>query len=350
MECVLGLGTPYVAPVNNLLAIVKVSNGDTPVVPVCMEGWQRGSINDIETGEPIREFPQGFASVWISLTERKVYEYLADFSNEMIETANQMIEKGFKNRRGEDVTFTNFKASLFPNGMVRFHLLSSCKVQCLNSVFQGAETSAYNEVFLSQFGPNPVFRSIDEYCNIYYDSSDKDNLIEAAKFVNDEAIPANLWVRYYTRFDYNIRFSFEDPNSSLLFYAPKFSNSESYSCQWGVNNDVIIKHPSTLCSFKLWWRNSQFQYTSFFFFKEEEILPLFESKFADHPNQEAEFLVQIGKYNNSFEIDLCFGDEKFPLLQTEIRVYRDPISDLRGESELYYENYEGNCQNRFRGL
>lgn len=351
-EYVFGVGTPYQAPIDVLFAISKVSDPDDPYVPMCMSGWQHGAIVDIETGDPIYEFPKGFAAVWISLTERKVYEVDVDFSNPMIDSVTKMFQKGLKNRRGEVVPYSHFKASLYPGGVVRFHLLANDKIVSLDYSFPGKFTSEYDDAYLNSFGSNSSIRTIDDYCGIYYKSNPKgkNNIISQAEYVNKIGLPETIWDRYYTRYNYKIRFSFENPQSYLYFWSPKFSNSERFSCQSGVNDDVIIKRPATICSMNLWWQNSQYRYTSYFYFNEEEMLSLFEKAFADHPDQQGDLLVHVGKYNNTFELSLCLNGEVYQIKQTEIRAFRDLLSDLDGDSELIYKNYEENHKNEFKGL
>jgi hypothetical protein len=57
----------------------------------------------------------------------------------------------------------------------------------------------------------------------------------------------------------------------------------------------------------------------------------------------------VSKYNNLFEISLTVNGKKYLFEKTEIRVFRDPLSDLSGESELVYKNYEGENKNVFIG-
>ncbi|MEE1063951.1 MAG: hypothetical protein UH071_09825 [Paludibacteraceae bacterium] len=111
-----------------------------------------------------------------------------------------------------------------------------------------------------------------------------------------------------------------------------------------------IKRPATICSMNLWWQNGRYRYTSYFYFNEEVMLSLFEKAFADHPDQQGELLVHVGKYNNTFELSLCLNGEVYQIKQTEIRAFRDLLSDLDGDSELIYKNYEENHKNEFKGL
>lgn len=345
--CVPGCGTPFIAPINILYAFAKVT-GEEPLVPISMVGWQNGAINDMEVGEEISDTPIGVALVWLSVTEKKVYDIDVEFSSQFKDLLADYIKRGFKNRKGEKVTYTNFHVSLYPGGIARFHLLSSVKVKCLDFSFRGTLTSEFDYAYLTQYSSDQEVTSIEEYCNRYFD--DDEELLQKAELVNKQALPNNLWYEYYARYDYEICFVFEDSNCNLIFWAPKFSNAESFSCQNGVNNDIIIENPATLCTLNLWWQNNQYRYTAYFYFNEDEVLPLFEKGFTEHPNQHGVFRIQVGKYNNSFELSLCLGNEMYPLVKTEIRVFRDKLSDLMGESELIYKNYEGNHLNKFVGL
>lgn len=345
-SCVLGCSTPLIAPVNILYAFALLA-GEGPF-PISMVGWQNGAINDMEVGEEVLDMPLGIALVWLSVTEHKVYNLDVNFSPEFKKYISNCIKTGFRNRRGKNVTYTNFHVSMYPGGMVRFHLLSSIKIKCLDFSLCGDLTTKFDYAFLEQLPLSQNIVSIEERCKKYFQNDEE--LLKNAEFVKRQALPNNLWERYYDRFDYDIRFVFDDSDSYLFFWAPKFSNAESFSCQSGVNDDVVIKNPSTLCSLNLWWQNAQYRYTAYFYFKEEEILLLFEKRFRENHGQHGQFLIHVGKYNNSFEISLYFENGIYPLRETEIRVFRDPLSDLLSDSELIYKNYEGDHVNKFVGL
>lgn len=157
-------------------------------------------------------------------------------------------------------------------------------------------------------------------CDVYY-QQDEDNatdttLRKRADFVNDIALPNNLWKKYYTRYNYDIRFEFENPYSYLYSWCPKFTNAESYFCQSEVNEDVVIKQTSTICSLNLWWRSNWDQYTSFFYFNEDEIMPLFEKAFEAHPEERGELVIKVCKYDNKFEIVLRIANDEYHLRKT----------------------------------
>lgn len=353
-ELFLGVGSPHQAPIDVLYAIAKVSDSENPYAPMCMSGWQNDSISDLETWNPINEFPTGFAAVWMSLTERKIYEIDVDFSDVMMENVAKITKKGFKNKRGEKVNYTHFKASFFPGGLVRFHLLSCSKITSLDYQFRGKATSEFNDAFLQQFGENSKVRTIDDYYNIYYVSDDNDEssviLRKKAEFVNDIALPNKTWEKYYTRYNYNIRFVFENPFCSLYAWTPKFTNGESYSCQSEVNEDVVIKNPSTICSLNLWWRSNWDQYTSYLYFDEDEILSLFERTFSSQPDQKGELVITVCKYDNKMEIVFRIGDDYYPLRNIEIRTFYNFLFELSDDGQLKYKNYEGDHKNTFNCL
>lgn len=351
-ELYLGVGTPSQAPVDILYAIAKVSDEEEPLTPMCMSGWQNGSITDLETWNPIREVPHGFAAVWLSLTEKRIYEIDVDFSDDMVENLTKIINKGFKNRRGKKVSYTHFKASFFPGGEVRFHLLSSSRIQSLDSVFNGTATTEYNQAFLEQFGDNSNIRTIDAYCNVYYQTENETdrNLRKMSDFVNDIALPNNIWKKYYRRYNYDIRFEFENPYSYLYSWCPKFTNAESYFCQSEVNEDVVIKQTSTICLLNLWWRSNWDQYTSFFYFDEDEIMTLFEKAFESHPDERGELVIKVCKYDNKFIIEMRIGDDVYPLRKTEMRSFYNFLFELSEDGHLKNKNYEGNHKNKFNCL
>ena len=347
----LGIGLPKEATIDLLFAEVKIKPSDNGVW-MCMPGWYGGSIDNMERYSSVSKCPKSFRCVWAALTEKKVYEVDVEFPAEMTEKITHDMEEGFVNKFGERTTYTYFKAALFPGGVVRFHLLSSGKIESLDYSFQGKFTSEYDNDFLTQVYSHPSDHNIDDYHNIYYKSlfnDEPDKRMQAkAEYVNNIGLPNKVWDRYYTRYNYKIRFSFEDPESYLYFWSPKFTNAEKFSCQSGVNDDIVIQQPATICSMNMWFQDKEYRYTSYFYFNEEEMLPLFEKAFADHPDQEGELHVRVN--DTSVEVSLNFGEEKYQIQKTEIRVFRDPLSNLRGESELIYKNYEGDHKNEFKGL
>ena len=348
----LGVGLPKEAPISLLFAEVKTKPSDYGVW-MCMPGWYCGTIDNMERYSSVPKCPKSFKCVWAALTEKKVYEVDVELPAEMIEKITHDMEEGFVNKFGERTTYTYFKAALFPGGVVRFHLLSSGKIESLDYSFQGKFTSEYDIEFLKRISIKPETRVIDDYHNAYYKPSfltpDKpSDIIPKAEYVNNIGLPNKIWDRYYTRYNYKIRFSFEDPESYLYFWSPKFTNAEKFSCQSGVNDDIVIQHPATICSMNMWFQDKEYRYTSYFYFNEEEMLSLFEKAFADHPDQEGELHVRVN--DTSVEVSLNFGEEKYQIQKTEIRVFRDPLSNLRGESELIYKNYEGDHKNEFKGL
>ena len=349
----LGVGLPKEAPISLLFAEVKTKPSDYGVW-MCMPGWYNGAIDNMERYSSVPKCPKMFKVVWAALTEKKVYEVDVEFPAEMIEKITHDMDEGFVDKFGERTTYSYFKAALFPGGVVRFHLLSSGKIESLDYSFQGKFTSEYDNDFLTQVYIHPSDHNIDDFHNIYYkpfdenDPNDNTSILPEAEYVNNVGLPNKVWDRYYTRYNYKIRFSFEDPESYLYFWSPKFTNAEKFSCQSGVNDDIVIQHPATICSMNMWFQDKEYRYTSYFYFNEEEMLPLFEKAFASHPDQEGELHVRVN--DTSVELSLNFGEEKYQIQKTEIRVFRDPLSNLRGESELIYKNYEGDHKNEFKGL
>ena len=349
----LGVGLPKEAPIRLLFAEVKTKPSDYGVW-MCMPGWYCGTIDNMERYSSIPKCPKSFKCVWAALTGKKVYEVNVEFPAEMIEKITHDMEEGFVNKFGERTTYSYFKVALFPGGIARFHLLSSGKIESLDYSFQGKFTSEYDNDFLTQVYIHPSDHNIDDFHNIYYkpfdenDPNDNTSILPEAEYVNNVGLPNRIWDRYYTRYNYRIRFSFEDPESYLYFWSPKFTNAEKFSCQSGVNDDIVIQQPATICSMNMWFQDKEYRYTSYFYFNEEEMLPLFEKAFADHPDQEGELHVRVN--DTSVEVSLNFGEEKYQIQKTEIRVFRDPLSNLRGESELIYKNYEGEHKNEFKGL
>lgn len=344
----LGVGVPMEAPVSVLFAIVKEMKSSDFPTQMCSAGWFRGTISDMEHNNFSSQYPQGFYGVWAALTERKVYELDANFPEEMKEQVKREIENGFINRNGEKTTYTHFKAAILPGGLVKFYLMSTSKTHCLDYPFQAAITSKYDNEFLYRIWDNPSEHKIEEYHDVYY--AGKDNITPNAYYVNTVALPNRIWEKYYERYDYGIRFEFENPDCHLDFWAPKFSNAEHFGCQSGVNDDVIIKNPAILCSMNLWWKDSQYLYTSLIYFNENEMLSLFEKAFNSHPAQHGELCVIVGEENKTMELSLNIGKEKYPLKEVEIRVFRDLLSNPHGESELVYKNYKNDHRNWFKGL
>lgn len=334
----IGLGVPKEAPISVLDARLKVDSLKS--VPLLwVDGWFQGSIIDMEFNNGVPDFPLGFSGVWAALTEKQVYELDVLFPEEMVETAVRNIKEGFVDRHGNRTTYSHLKAAIFPEGIVRFYLMSSGKTQCLDYSFQGTPTSKYDGEFLHRISNNPWELTIEKYHNIYYEGG---GIGPSAEYVNNVALPNRIWEKYYKRYDYKINFVFENPDSRLDFWATRFSNAEHFGCQNGVNECVVIENPAILCSMYLWWKDRSYLYISNLYFNENEMLSTFEKAFDLHSGQHGELCVVVGKDNKKMELSLNIGEEKYPLKEVEFDVTRG--------SELVCKNYKKYRRNCFKGL
>lgn len=288
----------------------------------------------------IRLLPTHVDAQWVSFSEKKVYSLYAELPVDQIKA---LFETGFEIRyMSGKVTKEKYKTidlCLLPGGKVILYVKMGNHRIALDWQAQAEETHEYDDYITKTNGDH----SMEEY----YDYTLSNN---ADWMVVEEDVPFGLWDKYIELFKYYVQMNYENEDGVVTkMLAPNFTNGES----WSVGNydprnymDKMFSRPKDL---EILWEDKKYRYTAYFYFNEEEVIRIFDEAFGDDRTQYGALEIFVSKYNNLFEISLCAGDKKIVFEKTEIRVFRDLLTDLDGESERIYKNYDGDHTNYFRG-
>ena len=283
------------------------------------------------------ELPTAVGAKWISFAERKAYVVYEDLPVDQLKT---LFENGYESfdedgnpERGE---YKELCLCLLPGGEVVLFVCGDKRKILLDWSAQGEWTQNF-DLFDHEGSKS---KTLEEYI---------ENDIKSNPFLNvPQVVTPELLHKYFERFNYKIKVRFEDDKSSMWWFNYEYSNSE-VSIAYFRDEDSSIKYPSRMKYFRTIWRVNDYQYIAYFYFNEEEVIRVFDEAYGDDRKQSGVLDIFVSKYNNLFEISLTVNGKKYLFEKTEIRVFRDPLSDLSGESELVYKNYEGENKNVFIG-
>ncbi len=282
--------------------------------------------------------PRGIDALWLSYTERKVYSLYADLPFEQME---DLFAKGYERYDSNGVLkqekFESLDLCFLPKGVVVLYAKGIARTILLDWSALGHETNEFDEEICKEKRAESINELVDW------------TLEHNPGMVVDKDLPADsLLSKYFERFNYRINVAFEDERSSIFISSCNFTNAERISVRY-KSMDNGIKRPARLKDYELLWNCDGYQYDAYFYFNEEESLRLFDEAFGENRKEKEGTLdVKVSKYNNLFEISLNVDDKKILFEKTEIRVFRAPLPDVRGNWELIYKNYEGDHQNILR--
>lgn len=288
-----------------------------------------GSSYGLEGAFPL---PTGLDVIWLSEVEKKFYKAEVDFPMERI---SRLFEEGFINFEGEKKTFHWVNACFIPGGRIVVYLTGFEKSVIL-AEYQGEETT----VDMKDFMPDGYFayKDYNEYFNVVFSRKDCAWL----ENYKSNGIPYGLWDRYFERFNYDIKFIFENTDSVHDSNKYNFINGEVCIMSKLYVPTMNIVPASRIRTIMTHWIVGEYLYTAWLYFNEQEILDVFDEAFKNDKEQHGELRVWVSKYNNLFEITLNVGGNSFKLGKTQIRVFKELANVEKAEAELIYKNYEGN--------
>lgn len=285
-----------------------------------------GSWYGLEGGFPL---PTGLDVIWLSLVEKKFYGAEIDFPMERVA---ELFDNGYINYKGEKETYRYVNACFLPGGRIVVYLNGGPQTVILGE-FQGIETT----VEMKDFIPDGYYsyKNWDEYFEAIFDS-------EGAWAVNYFAngIPWGLWDRYFERFNYDVKFEFENNESEYNAIGYKFVNGEGCIMETTYIPEMAITPTARVHTIDIDWTVGKYLYSAWFYFNEAEVLELFDKAFEQDRNAKGELRVWVSKYNNLFEISLLVNGKEYKFEKTQIRVFKE-IKNQRDTDELIYKNYEG---------
>lgn len=356
----LSLSTPEINYVNLIEGYFRVKKNREYADVSCLiypyNSAVGGNLLEGESGGFVYEYPSGIDLAWISYNEKKVYTLNVDFPEEMIQHMKEMKEDdGLINKRGNKDTYNKLKTEIYPHGQVRFSLVASTTFRSMDWCFQANETHEFDQFILDKRS----LGSMETIWNAAFmvGSESKSKHPTDKKYWIDYTVDSNLpsadeWNSFHKRYDYFVEFEFTSPDDSLDFWAPWFSNGEHFALKIGVNDMIVWDKKSVLTEMSLWWKDSNYQYTSKFYYDVDELLHIFNKAFVDHPGEKGKLLFKIekeGKKYDEINISLRVGESLYSINKTEIHVNRVSLTSRIDESDLVYKNYEGDFENFFIG-
>lgn len=293
--------------------------------------------------------PKAIEAIWVSYTDRKVYKIssllpydtilsLFKYGGEPCLPADKGInfEEVHKFIQCLDICF-------LPSGKVVLFLKAGVKTILLDWSAYGSIVT--DDEILSQIYTKWGLEDMDQYYDVYYSKEESPEYEYWHNYMDKYGSVGPLMERYLQRFNYELKFEFEDKKSNIYSVESQFTNGEQH---WETSKfNEAFKMPSRLKESCMVWNTKDFHYTCFMYFNEEEVLRVFDEAYGEDRMQKGELRVKVCKYNNLFDISLNVGEKSIKLEKTEIRVFQDPIDDPDGDGTLIYKNYEGNHRNLF---
>ena len=146
---------------------------------------------------------------------------------------------------------------------------------------------------------------------------------------------------YLRRYKYRISFTPEDERFKITKTICNFFNGEKILAdgEWKEEMD-----PARIKDVFLRFENGQDRYAAFIYFKEEEILKVFEKVAqVETPDIPTKFIITCGDRQDAFSFTLKLNDKSYSVEETEIRLYK---VDEQERGKLVFKNYKGDHKNR----
>ena len=226
--------------------------------------------------------------------------------------------------------YNNLVITLLPEGKIWLYLDGSHRYVRLDYTLQAEEVS----VELSDY-VDTRHKTMDDFCTGRLSDYPK-----AIENLSKNGIPKGLWDTYAERFPYDIQIEFE--NEQTVFdpdYGYYCSNGEMFG-----SLDDVKYHPMARLKYLIMaWSVADTVYTGHLFFNENEVIHKFPEVFTNpsNPNIRGEFLINVSKYNNWFDISLRVGERECKFEKTQIHVFKVTPENKDDDNHLFYWNYQG---------
>lgn len=331
------VSTPYNYPVE--LLSCKVGFGDEgksfpvfdsfPILGIGESGAGGVDLNafDIERGFPI---PNSIDILWVAYTEKKFYKADIKFSEELQYRILELFREGYYGvKQNQRFRYNNLVITLLPEGKIWLYLDGPHRYVRLDCTLQAEEV----EVELSDY-VKTRYKTIEDFC-----TGRLSDYPEAVENLSKNGIPKGLWDTYAERFLYDIQIEFE--NEQTVFdpnYGYYCANGEML----GSLDDVKYYPMARLKYLIIAWNVNDTVYIGHLFFNENEVIHKFPEIFGDEPNPDVrgEFLIKVGKENNSFDIRLKVGERECKFEETQIHVFKKEANQPNEETVVYYNNHQ----------
>lgn len=330
------VSTPYNYPVELLRC--KVGFGDEgksfpvfdsfPILGIGESGAGGVDLNafDVERGFPI---PNSIDILWVAYTEKKFYKADIKFSEELQYRILELFREGYYGvKQNQRFRYNNLVITLLPEGKIWLYLDGPHRYVRLDYTLQAEEV----EVELSDY-VKTRYKTIEDFCK-----GRLSDYPEAVENLSKNGIPKGLWDTYAERFPYDIKIEFENEQTV-------FDPNYGYFCSNGEmlgSLDDVKYHPMARLKYLIMaWSVADTVYTGHLFFNENEVIHKFPEVFTNpsNPNIRGEFLINVSKYNNWFDISLRVGERECKFEKTQIHVFKQGVNQPNKDAIVYYNNH-----------
>lgn len=298
-------------------------------------GVNKGEVSfaDLESDEGL-DIPNSLEILWLSYAEGKFYKAHTKFSQELQNKILALLREGYNTEYGNEKlkheTYSSFLITMLPGGKVWLYMEGAARYVLVCDTIQAEPI----EMTLGEFDKEAlrVASTVQEYSKGCLEKKQIENL-------KVNGIPYGLWDKYRERFNYDIKFEFEDKNSKIdsLSVVYDFINGEFNYASDGVKAGALSR-PKQLY---LEWNVKGTIYTGEFFFDEQEVLDSFSKAFSiNRRNEKGSLCIKVSKYNNKFDISLHLNDKKFPFSKTKIHVFKQYADQSDLDAIIIYNNHQ----------
>lgn len=280
--------------------------------------------------------PSTLSLIYLSFVEQKFYGIEADLPKDLLEEIWKLTDNITK-----EPLFSHIVVGMAPFGGIAVWVRGFNK-SVLVDWLKGSEI----EVAMADFHPVNPNTTLQEYCDfyIYSDSIVKENLD------TNGLPPRNLFDKYMQQFTYRYQPLFEkwDDGEEVKWQKyredelkPRFEYIEESLFDGTfdkLHDDGLQKYHEAGKPKKLAikWHIKKTEYTTYFWFEDENICSIFERFYGAHPDTKTDFIIRIDAEKKKYELALFRQGLKEPQIITEdayqLLVFKNKFEDYRSDN------------------
>ena len=202
-------------------------------------GVNKGEVSfaDLESDEGL-DIPNSLEILWLSYAEDKLYKAHTKFSQELQNKILALLREGYNTEYGNEKlkheTYSSFLITMLPGGKVWLYMEGAARYVLVCDTIQAEPI----EMTLGDFDKEAlrVASTVQEYSKGCLEKKQIENL-------KVNGIPYDLWDKYRERFNYDIKFEFENKNSKIdsLSVVYDFINGEFNYASDGVKAGALSR-------------------------------------------------------------------------------------------------------------
>ncbi len=295
-----------IAPILTRIAILSYSEKEAIEIPECLpfqSGW--GINNSISlTDESCFPLPKGIHIIYLSTIEKQFYKVDAKLP---YETIFECFEK--TDNESHEHLYNRVLVGMAPYGVVAVWLNGKNK-QKLICCIQGQNV----ELTMNQFLPENPYVKIEDLCNFYVNSS-----TEAKEYVSRYGMPSKQYFnKKMAQYSYRYQILFCDwCENDNVWHENIETNADNAKFGWvedflfdgsydKVHDEALMKYHIAGKPIKLAirWYVKKSEYTSFFWFDEEELMKVFDRFYGTHVETKTDIVIRIDYSKKVYELSL----------------------------------------------